>query len=244
MIESDLVLAPRSRALLALDFRDGPVWEPTTGLLVARSGQRFTFSRGSATLAGVSATGGTYTAPFTLPAWELANGTLGLRLGVDDIVRENAVINCAVQAISGECEIVERGARIGTAGGTLLALSADDPTSGVRFYLDTTGSLYRLTAHNGTTSATVTLASGSPVAGDVVRFRYEWTGSALTLRQSINGGAYVTATGAGVALPSAWGSIRWRIGRRGLTQNPAALTLSRLLVVPGALSDPLLDEGY
>jgi hypothetical protein len=38
--------------------------------------------------------------------------------------------------------------------------------------------------------------------------------------------------------------VRWRIGRRGLTQNPAALTLSRLLVVPGALSDALLDEAY
>jgi hypothetical protein len=242
--ESSRPLAPRSRALLALDFRDGPLWEPSTGLLVARSGQRFSVSRGSATLASVNATGGTYTAPASMPAWELANGVLGLRQGVDDVVRETADIACAVQAFSGELEIVERGARSGTAGGTLLALSADDPTSGVRFYLDTTGSLYRLTAHNGTTSAAVTLGSGAPAPGDLVRFRFDWTGTALTLTQSINGGAAVTATGAGVALPSAWGAIRWRIGRRGATANPAALTLLRLLVVPGALNTTTLDEGY
>lgn len=243
MIESARTSAPLSRALLALDFRDGPLWEPTTGLLVARSGQRFTWSR-SATLASVNATGGTYTAPVTLPAWELANSTLGLRLGVDDVLRETVAVGFAVQAISGELEILERGARVATAGGTLLALSADDPTSGVRFFLDTTGSLYQLTAHNGTTTATVTLASGAPVAGDVVRFRFAWTGAALTLTQSINGGATVTATSAGVALPASWGAIRWRIGRRGLTQNPAALTVQRLFVVPGALSDATLDEAY
>lgn len=244
MIESQDLLSPRSRALLALDFRDGPLWEPTTGLLVARSGQRFSWSRGASTLASVTATGGTYTAPDTMPAWELASSALGLRLGTNDVLRENADVNFAVGAISGEFAFIERGARAGTAGGTLLALSADNPTSGVRLYIDTSGSVYRLTADNGTSSATVTLGSGAPASGDEVKHRFEWTGSALTLKQSINGGAYVTATGAGVALPPAWGSLRWRIGRRGLTQNPAALTLLRLLVLPGALSDSILDEAY
>lgn len=244
MIESQDLLAPDSRALLALDFRDGALWEPTTGLLVARSGQRFTWNRGSSTLASVNATGGTYTAPITVPAWETVSSALGLRLDANDVLRENADANFAVQAISGELVFIERGARTGTAGGTLLALAADDPSSGVRLYIDTSGSLYRLTAHNGTSSATVTLGSGAPASGDEVRHRFEWTGSALTLTQSINGGASVTATGAGVALPAAWGAVRWRIGRRGLTQNPAALTLLRLLVLPGALSDSLLDEAY
>jgi hypothetical protein len=139
MRESSKVLAPRSRSLEALDFRDGLVIEPSTGKWVARSGHRYTWSRGTSTLASVTATGGTYTAPATLPAYELADSRLGVRMDVNDILRGDATVGWLPQELSGELWFVERGARIGTAGGTLLAIAGDDPATGVRLYIDTTG---------------------------------------------------------------------------------------------------------
>jgi hypothetical protein len=35
-----------------------------------------------------------------------------------------------------------------------------------------------------------------------------------------------------------------RIGRRGLTQNPAALTLLSFLIAPGTLTDAQFDEAW
>lgn len=244
MRDSTKDLAPRSRALEALDFRDGPVFEPSTGLLVGRSGHRYSWSRGTSTLASVTATGGTYTAPATLPGWELANSQLGINLGTSDILRSHVATGWLPQELTGELLFVERGARTGTAGGTLLALAGDDPTSGVRVYLDTTGTYYRFTYHNGTTSVAATLTSGQPTAGQLVRMRFAISASGvLTLRQSINSGAYTSATSSALALPAAWASgTRLRIGRRGSTQNPAALTLLSVLLAPGTLTDTQLDE--
>ena len=139
MRESTKALAPRSRSFEALDFRDGLIFEPSTGLFVARSGHRYHWSRGTSTLAGVNAVGGTYTAPATLPGYESANSQLGVNLGVNDILRGNAAVGWLPHELSGEFVFVERGARVGTAGGTLLAISGDDPTTGVRLFLDTTG---------------------------------------------------------------------------------------------------------
>lgn len=241
-------LTPRSRCLEALDLRDGAVFEPSTGLFVARSGHRFSWSRGTSTLAGVNAVGGTYTAPATLPAYESANSQLGVALGVNDILRGNAVVGHLPQDLSGELLFVERGARVGTAGDTLFAIAGDDPTTGVRLFIDTTGTasgFYRITSHNGSTSVTATLASGQPTAGQLVRLRWLWSASGLTLRQSINGGAFTSATSGALALPSAWATgARTRIGRRGLTQNPAPLTLLSYLLAPGTLTDAQFDEAY
>ncbi|MCO4101059.1 MAG: hypothetical protein HEQ38_17030 [Gemmatimonas sp.] len=248
MRESTKDLAPRSRCLEALDFRDGAVFEPTSGLVVARSGHRFSWSRGTSTLAGVNAVGGTYTAPATLPAYESANNQLGVNLGGDDVLRGNAAVGWLPQELSGELLFVERGARIGTAGGTLWAIAGDDPATGVRIFIDTTGTgsgFYRITYHNGSTSVTATLASGQPTAGQLVRLRWLWSASGLTLRQSINGGVFTTATSGALALPSAYATgARTRIGRRGATQNPAPLTLLSYLLIPGTLTDAQFDEAY
>jgi hypothetical protein len=248
MRESTKDLAPRSRCREALDFRDGVVVEPTSGLFVARSGHRLSWSRGASTLAGVNAVGGTYTAPATLPAYESANSQLGVNLGVNDILRGNAAVGWLPQELSGELLFVERGARVGTAGDTLFAIAGDDPTTGVRLFIDTTGTasgFYRITYHNGTTSVTATLAAGQPTAGQLVRLRWLWSASGLTLRQSINGGAFTSATSSALALPAAWATgARTRIGRRGTTQNPAPLTLLSYLLAPGTLTDTQFDEAY
>jgi hypothetical protein len=246
MRDSAYALAPRSRALEALDFRDGAVFEPSSGLYVARPGHRWAWSRGTATLASVTATGGTYTAPATLPAYELANSQLGLRMGNDDILRGNSPVAWVPQELCGELLFVDRGART-TTNATLFAIAGDDPTSGVRIHLDTSGSYYRFTYHNGSTSVIATLTSGQPTAGQLVRMRWGWASNGVvSLRQSINGGAETTATSGALALPSAtaFESARVRIGRRGLTQNPAPLTLLSLLVMPGTLTDAQWDEAY
>jgi hypothetical protein len=240
-------LAPRSRALESLDFRDGAVFEPSTGLFVARSGHRYSWSRG-ATLAGVAAVGGTYTAPATLPAYESADNRLGVNMGTADVLRGNAAVGWLPQELSGELVFIERGARVGASGDTIFSIAGDDPETGVRLFIDTTGTasgFYRLTYHNGSTSVSATLSSGQPTAGQIVRLRWLWTAAGLTLRQSISNAAFTQATSVSLALPAAWApSARVRIGRRGLTQNPAALTLLSLHLTPGALSDTQFDEAW
>jgi len=246
MRESTKGLAPRSRSFEALDFRDGAVFEPTTGLFVARSGQRYSWSRGT-TLAGVNAVGGTYTAPATLPAYESANNTIGVNLGTADVLR-GPVVGWLPQDLSGELLFVERGARVGTAGDTLFSIAGDDPGAGARLFIDTTGTasgFYRITYHNGSTSVSATLSSGQPTAGQLVRLRWLWSAAGLTLRQSINGAAFASATSGALALPAAFAAgTRVRIGRRGLTQNPAPLTLLSLHLAPGTLTDAQLDEVW
>jgi hypothetical protein len=247
MRESNRSLAPRSRGLESLDFRDGAVFEPSTGLFVGRSEHRYLWSRG-ATLAGVNAVGGTYTAPATLPAYESADNRLGVNLGTSDVFRSNAPVGWLPQDLSGELVFVERGARVGASGDTIFSIAGDDPTTGVRLFLDTTGTasgFYRLTYHNGSTSVTATLTSGQPTAGQLVRLRWLWSAAGLTLRQSINGGAFTSATSGALALPSAFATgARLRIGRRGITQNPAPLTLLSVFVAPGTLTDAQFDEGW
>lgn len=244
MRETQADLGPQSRALLHLDVRQGAIWEPSTGLLVAHSGQRFTWSRGSATLASVPVPGGSYTAPLTVPAYAEADGGLGLHLGADDILREATATPWLPTPFFGRFKFIERGART-TSNATLFAITPDDPTSGTRFYLFASLNYYALFAHNGTTSATATLAAGQPAPGDLVTLDFAWAAGGLALHQRIGAGAPTSATSGALALPSAWSAgTRARIGRRGATANPAALTLIQLALVPGAYDADTLDTLF
>jgi len=240
-------LAPRSRCLEALDFRDGPVFEPSTGLFVARTGHRYSWGRGTSTLASVAADGGPYTAPATLPGYEAVDGRLGVHLGTNDVLRGNTDVAWLPQTLSGELTFIERGARIATAGATLFAI-ANDAVSGVRLFLDTTGGasgFYRMTYHNGTTSVAATLTAGQPVAGQRVRLLWTWSAAGVTLAQSIAHGAFTHASSDPLALPAAFAAgAHVRIGRRGATVNPAALTLLSVLIAPGIVSATDWDEAY
>jgi hypothetical protein len=118
--------------------------------------------------------------------------------------------------------------------------------TGARLWLDTSGTFYRLNWTDGTTTRTATLTVGQPTAGQRVRLRWTMTATcALTLSQSINGGAFTQATSGALALPAAYATgARTRIGRRGATQNPAPLTLLSYLLAPGTLTDAQFDEAY
>jgi hypothetical protein len=243
MRESQADLGPQSRALLHLDIRQGATWEPSTGLLVAHSGQRFAWSRGT-TLASVPVPGGSYTAPATMPAWAEADSALALHLGADDLLREAVATPWRPTPFFGRLRFIERGART-TSNATLFAITPDDPTSGTRFYLFASSNYYALFAHNGTTSATATLSAGQPAPGDVVTVDFAWAAAGLALHQRIGAGAPTSATSGALALPSAWSAgTRARIGRRGATANPASLTLIQCALVPGAYDVDTLDTLF
>jgi hypothetical protein len=245
--DSRFTLAPVSSTLLAWDLQDGVAFEASTGLLAARSGQRGTWSRGGvASAAGILTSNGSYTAPASLPSYEARtiNGVSQTTLNMD--ANASVVFPCgfAPQILTGYLSFIELGART-TVNSTLFAVSGDDPTTGVRLYIDTTGTYYRITYHNGTTSVTATLASGTPASGDHVALWWVWTASGLTLKQSINGAAATTAFSGALALPSAWAvGSKIRLNRRGLTQNPASGAYGKLVLAPGSLSDAGIVEVW
>jgi hypothetical protein len=208
-------------------FLDVAAMEETSdGLLRAESGHLGVFSRG-ATLAGVLDNNAvSYTAVDAQVAYESrldASGAMraGIRMGPSD--RLVFADPPPISELSGYLEMVETGARVGTAGATLFAI-CNDAVSGARLWLDTSGTYYRINWSDGTITRTATLTVGQPTSGQRVRLR--WTLSAtgvVTLWQSINDAAETTATAAALALTTAWGSeARVRLNARGDTENPAA----------------------
>jgi len=239
--------APVSRALFAWSLKEDLNIEASTGNLVARSGQRGTWSRGgAASSAGIVANNGTYTAPASLPSFEARTidgvEQTTLHLGASDYVFWP--VGWLPQTLTGRITFVELGARTAV-NSTLFAISANDPTAGVQLYVDTSGTFYRITYHNGTTSVTATLTAGQPTSGQNVALWWSWSAAGLTLKQSINGGAATTATSGALALPSAWSAgTMLRLNRRGLTQNAAIGSYASALVAPGTVSDADIVEFW
>jgi hypothetical protein len=221
-------------------------WDGAETDVASLCGRAGTFTR-AATLAGVTdGAGATYTAPHSLPAWEMRDldadsvrEAAGLRAGTADFV--SWPDPPAPQAMAGLLELVETGART-TANSTLFAL-ANDAVTGARLWLDTSGTFYRLNYNDGSTTRTATLTSGQPTAGQRVRFR--WTLSAagaIQLWQSINGAAETTATATALALPAAWAAgARLRLNSRGATANPAQGWYRRAKLVAGAPAVAVLE---
>jgi hypothetical protein len=221
-------------------------WDAALASLESDQGVAGVFSR-AATLASVSdGVGATYTAPHSLPAWEArdldADGVreaCGLRMGTADFL--HWPVAPAPQAMTGLLDLIETGART-SANATLFAIT-NDAVTGARFWLDTSGTFYRLNWTDGTTTRTATLTVGQPTAGQ--RVRLWWTlaaTGALTLSQSINGGADSTATAAALALPAAWaaGAVV-RLNSRGDTENPAQGWYRRAKLVAGIVDVARLE---
>jgi hypothetical protein len=221
-------------------------WDGSLALLDSDQGVPGVFVR-AATLGSVSdGVGATYTAPHSMPAWEMRDldgdtvrERCGLRMGTADFLRWAAAP--APQALSGLLEFIETGART-TAGATLFALR-DDAAAGAGLWLDTSGSYYQLNYSDGTTTRTATLTTGQPAVDEQVRLR--WTLSStgvITLWQSINGAAETTATATALTLPSAWATgAKVRLNSRGATDNPAQGWYRRLKLVAGIVTVPVLE---
>jgi len=233
---------PTPRELSACLFH----WEGAGASLDSVGGQAGVFSRAGTLASVVDGIGATYTAPHSMPAWEMRDldadavrETMGLRMGTADFL--SWTIPPLLSANAGLLDLVETGART-TANATLFAIT-NDAVSGARLWLDTSGTYYRINWSDGATTRTATLTVGQPTSGQRVRLR--WTLSAtgvVTLWQSINGAAETTATAAALALPTAWASgARVRLNSRGDTENPAQGWYRRLKLADVALDVATLD---
>lgn len=155
----------RARAL----FR----WQARTLTTTAITGQDGVLVR-AATGTAVDSVGTTYTAVHSMPRWESrtfgAAARVGLRLGADDLAWPVSVVPRTMTVV---LELSEAGTRT-TAGAGLFYLG-NDAVTGARWLIDSTGTNYRATIHNGTTSASVTLASALPTTAQATRLTMQVT---------------------------------------------------------------------
>jgi hypothetical protein len=216
-------------------------WAPDLSTHAPRTGHVGLFTRG-ATGTFVDQRSVSMTAVHAEPRWERRDGRMGLLMTAADRLRfGSATGGLGVRAIAqaGLLEIMESGART-TANATLFYLG-NDAISGARLYLDTSGTYYRITFHNGTTSVTATLTAGQPMPGDTVLLRWQlYDDRSVQLWQSINGAAE-TATNrtSGIAAPSAsaFGATTYaRLNSRGSASNGGA-GWYRLLKLMSGLPD-------
>lgn len=247
---SSVALDAQSPDIFDCDFRNIEP-DPDTGLIVLPSGQSGTWSR-AATLASVSdANGVSYTALDGQIAYEQRDWdndgireSFCVRMGTSDRLAFPASVRSNV-AIAGLIEFVETGAVVGTAGGTLLALTKDDG-SGDGWWIDTSGTASGFWGFNyrvGGTTRTARLAA-RPATNDRVQIMWDLTQpGVITINQSINAAAVTSATAAALAQPSAWGTpFSIRVNSRGTSVNPASASYRRIRIVYGALNQTTIQE--
>ncbi len=203
------------------------------------NGQVGTFSRGATATqtdtAGVASfTAANAMARFEPRDWANAGtrGQMGLLMGTSD--RLTFVADWRPRSFAVAMEIIEAGT-VGIASAALTSVSVDTLT-GARVAIDSTGTYYRIRAHNGTTEVTATLAI-APTAGQRVRIRAQvYADGSVQLWQSINEGAETfTARSAANAFAGSptWGvGAKWRLNSYG-TGNGGSMWLRRAKLVPG-----------
>lgn len=238
-----------SRDLFDIDFATVE-WTADSSSLVAASGHVGAFSRGTTLASVTDALGATYTAVNAQPGWEQRDWdndgvreSFGLRMGGSDRLAFPVRLRASV-AICGMIEFIETGARTGTSGATLWAMTKDDG-SGDGWYIDTNGSYYGLNYRVGGTTRTARLSSGQPVSGDRVRVFLNLTQPGVgSIYQSINGAATTSAAAAALSQPSAWATdLSIRFNSRGASANPlAGAWYRRARLMLGALDQSVIAE--
>jgi hypothetical protein len=215
------------------------------GSLDALTGQVGTLVR-AATGTAVDRAGVTYTAGHSMPRWEArdwaATGvrdTLGLRLGADDLtwpanwLPETATLFVAFS---------EAGTRT-TANAGLVYVGNDGATGG-RVFIDSTGTNFRATIHNGTTPQTVSLATATPTTAQSARLALQLDDNGTTQRVRLLLRVGVTDTTSAwsstVARAAAFGSgAKMRANRIGSAGTLGSTWLRDIGWFPGLLT---LDE--
>lgn len=189
-----------SRCLFHFDVATA-VRDASSGAFVAESGHTAVLARG-ATASPADSNGTTYTAQFVQPAYECRdwlNGgsrqSFGLLTGTSDRLPFSVAFR--PKAMGGYAEFIE------VAGATFCLSNA--AVSGARLVIDKTGSVYRITHHNGTSSVTATMVQ-TVAAGNRIRLRWQLnaTGS-VQIWQSINEAAETgPSASATLALATTW----------------------------------------
>lgn len=204
--------------------------------LIPLTGQLPTFSR-AATASIVDSQGNAFTAAQHQAAFEprdwdndTVREQMGLLLGTSD--RLNYAADWSPKAFAFWHEFIQVGSM--PSGGIAHWTITNDAVSGARLVIDSSGSYWRATHHNGSTSQTVTLAVAPASGNRVVLWGQVYADGSIQLWQTINEGAATnTARSSANALASSWGTgARLRIGASG-TGNYGSQWLKRLRLVPG-----------
>lgn len=221
-------------------------WQARRGALDAVTGQVGTLVR-AATGTAVDINGTTYTAGHSMPRFEnrdfSAGGAryeLGLRLAADDLTWE---ANWLPETGTLYVEFSEEGTR--TTANAGLVYVGNDGQTGARLIVDSSGTNYRATIHNGTTSQSVTLATATPTTGQMARLAVQLEDAGgnqrVRLLLSVGGGAVTTtAYSSTVARAAAWGSgAKLRLNRVGSAGTQGSTWIRQVAWAPGLLS---IDE--
>lgn len=171
----------------------------------------------------VDSAGATYACPPHAPRWEVRDlsasvgtrDTVGLRVTSDDVVWPSTIWLPAACSVA--VDLVNEGGRT-ISGGGVIYYGRDDAT-GARLWIDSDGTNYRFTHHNGTSSVSATLATATPATGTRATLLGELRADgAVRLSLAVGGSRSATSTSwsSTLALASAWGAgARWRLNRVG-----------------------------
>jgi hypothetical protein len=200
-----------SRCLLRFSARDTSLDARTIGGALAGTLTR------AASATATDSLGVSYTCPNGVARWDVRGGLVGLRLGTADDLAW-APSQWRPQAVTLGVDLTNTGGRTITNGGVLSY--AIDAGTGARLVLDSSGTNYRLTHHNGTSSVTATLA-GTALASDARGRLIGWLRADGAVRLGLALGVSgelsdVTAWSSTLTLASAWpAGARWRANRLG-----------------------------
>lgn len=195
-------------------------WQARSAELEAVTAHVGTLVR-AATGTAVDSAGVTYTAGHSMPRWEVRTWAgdrpaLGIRLAADDLTWP---CNWVPERASVLVELAEAGTRT-TAGAGLLYLGRNDQT-GARLILDSDGTNYRATIHNGTTSASATLATATPTSGQLARLVVQLDDDGTNQRVRLA----LTPVATGITTETAWSST---VARAAAWGSGATLRLNRV----------------
>ncbi len=198
--------------------------------LDALSGQVGTLTQGGS-VNTTDSFGATVAVLYGQPPWSYVSGQLvtGLLLGTSTKTLKWTV-NILPQAMCWMIDFVENGG-LGTASGGVAYLGIDAAT-GARVYIDSTGTQYRATYTDGTTTRTCVMTGTAPTSGQRVRLRLilSATGT-IQLGQSINGGAEtLPAASAATTLPATWGGTVFRLNAVGTANYGANIYLGAVMM--------------
>jgi hypothetical protein len=144
-------------------------------------------------------------------------------------------MNLTPKAMTVYLAFVEQGTVEGTAADKLFHLGHQTTeTTDARFYVDTTGTYYRILHDNGTALPTATL-SAAPSVGDPCEIRAVLnTDGSVLIGQSVNGAAETTASDATTAtLQSTWAGPYLHLNGIGAANQGDGIDFRCVKILPG-----------
>jgi hypothetical protein len=224
-------------------------WEGARLSLTAVTGQVGALTR-AATGALIDRTGATVTAAHSMPRWEARDWTgtgvrdhVGLRMAADDMAWP---LTLTPETGTLLVDFSEAGTR--TTSGAGLVYLGNDGQTGARLTLDSNGTNYRATIHNGTTSESVTATGAAPTTGQSARALVQLrdTGSTWEVRLWLDvlsgAGDELTAWSTPIARATTWGSgTALRVNRVGSAGTQGSTWIRRLVWMPGLLNPEQMD---